>query len=96
MARFSGSELVSTLKYFFPSSYVDFSFVWRESDHVVAYPDNSLILYVSLMVIDDLGLGVLIGRRRRKVKKTHISREALMGCFRSRKPKFYEYKGSPF
>lgn len=54
----------------FPSSYLIFSFVRRESDHVVAYPDNCLILYVSLMVIDDLGLGVLIGRRRRrKVKK---------------------------
>jgi hypothetical protein len=48
------------------------------------------------MVIDDLGLGVLIGRRRRKLKKTHISREALMGCLRSRKRKFYEFKGSPF
>jgi hypothetical protein len=48
VARFSGSELVSTLNLFFsfPSSYVVFSFVWRESDHVVAYPDNCLILYV--------------------------------------------------
>ena len=82
----------------FPSSYLIFSFVRRESDHVVEYPDNCLILYVSLMVIDDLELGVLIGkrRRRRKVKNTHISREAEMGCLRSRKPKFYEYKGSPF